>query len=72
MELHKHDADLNPPLKMGENTVEEGDTLKVLGFNFDKKGNWAKHCEKVTQEARKRRGAIKRIQHYLDAFGILK
>ena len=69
---NKHDADVNPPLQMGGNIVEEGDTLKVLGFNSDQKGNWAKHCEKIAQEARKRLGAIKSIQPYIDDTGILK
>ena len=69
---NKHDRNLKPPLKMGGVVVEEGDTLGVLGFSFDQKGNWSKHCGKVAQEARKRLGAIKRIQYYLDDIGILK
>ena len=68
---NKHDKDLNPPMKMGESIVEEGEDLKVLGFVFDRKCNWSKHCEAIAKQARQRLGAIKRIQNYLDDQGIV-
>ena len=68
---NKHDRDLNPSMKMGESTVKEGEVLKVLGFVFDRKCNWSKHCETIAKQARQRLGAIKRIQNYLDDQGIV-
>ena len=60
-----------PRIKMGDVMLEEEESLKVLGFIVDKRGNWAAHTTTVAAEARKRLGAIERIKHYLDDQGII-
>lgn len=59
----KHYNQMNPKLKLQNNTIEYVDDVKFLGITFDKKLRWKKHLENIKKECTQRLNIIKMLGH---------
>jgi len=66
----KHDIDSHPPLLMDSFSIQEVDSLKILGFHFDCRLTWSSIIGDMATRCQQRKGALYHVQDYLGVKGL--
>ncbi|XP_045131249.1 uncharacterized protein LOC123516157 [Portunus trituberculatus] len=63
---------LEGKLKFGDDTLALQDSVSILGMEVDSQLSFARHLEGVARKASLRVTLLRRVQHFLNADGLLK
>ena len=68
--VYHRDTDCHPPLFMSSLPIKEVESLKILGFYFDKKLTWNALISQLSTRCHQRMGALYRVRKYLGHNGL--